>query len=268
MGDAALQRLHALLLRVARAELRRRNSRSLIGGPELEDLAYHACADAMVAITAKLDQFRNESRFTTWAYRFVILEVSNKLSRHFWNAPHVSIDEEDWDRLPGSFGLDPQQRAEWQELIDALRRAIDETLTPRQRRLFVAIILNGVPVDVLAVELDSNRNAIYKALFDARRKLRQTLVANGYMSSELHELRDGDIAMSDGWAQLERFLATDPRDVGCEAALEVLHVYSELFVAGEHPERRFPGMAAHLEACGPCGEDFAGLVAAIGGAES
>jgi RNA polymerase sigma-70 factor (ECF subfamily) len=188
-GDAALQRLHGLLLRVARAELRRRNSRRLIAGPELDDLAHQVCADAMVAITAKLDQFRNESRFTTWAYRFVILEVSNKLGRHFWRSPEVSIDEEDWDRLPASFGLDPQRRAEWQELIDALRRAIDETLTPRQRRLFVAIILNGVPVDALAVELGSNRNAIYKSLFDARRKLRQTLVANGYMNSATQESR-------------------------------------------------------------------------------
>jgi RNA polymerase sigma-70 factor (ECF subfamily) len=189
VGHAALQRLHVLLLRVARAELRRRTSRSLIGGAELEDLAHHACADAMVAITAKLDQFRYESRFTTWAYRFVILEVSNKLGRHFWNSRHVSIDEEDWARLPASFGLDPQQRAEWQELIDALRLAIDETLTARQRRLFVAIILNGVPVDALAVELDSNRNAIYKALFDARRKLRETLVANGHMDSDSGESR-------------------------------------------------------------------------------
>jgi RNA polymerase sigma-70 factor (ECF subfamily) len=186
-GDAALQRLHGLLLRAARAELRRRNSRRLIAGPELDDLAHQVSADAMVSITAKLDQFRNESRFTTWAYRFVILEVSNKLARHFWRSPDLSIDEEDWDRLPGSFGLDPQRRAEWQELIDALRRAIDETLTPRQRRLFVAIVLNGVPVDALAVELDSNRNAIYKSLFDARRKLRQTLVANGYMNSAPQE---------------------------------------------------------------------------------
>jgi RNA polymerase sigma-70 factor (ECF subfamily) len=186
-GDAALRRLHALLLRVARAELRRRTPRTLIAGPELDDLAHQASADAIMAITAKLDQFRHESRFTTWAYRFVILEVSNKLGRHFWKEPHRPIDEEDWDRLPGSFGLDPHRRSEWQELIDALHRAIDETLTPLQRRLFVAIILNGVPVDALAVELDSNRNAIYKALFDARRKLRHTLVANGYMDPETEE---------------------------------------------------------------------------------
>jgi RNA polymerase sigma-70 factor (ECF subfamily) len=186
-GDVAVERLHSLLLRVARAELRRRNLRSRIDGPELDDLAHQACADAMVAITAKLDQFRHESRFTTWAYRFVILEVSNKLGRHFWNARDVSIEREDWDRLAGSFGLDPQRRAEWQELIQALRRAIDETLTAQQRRLFVAIILNGVPVDALALELDSNRNAIYKSLFDARRKLRQALVANGYMNSDRGE---------------------------------------------------------------------------------
>ena len=83
--------------------------------------------------------------------------------------------------------MDPQRRAEWQELIQALRRAIDETLTAHQRRLFVAIILNGVPVDALALELDSNRNAIYKALFDARRKLRQALVANGYMTTDRGE---------------------------------------------------------------------------------
>jgi RNA polymerase sigma-70 factor, ECF subfamily len=188
-GEAALQRLHGLLLRVARAELRRRSSRRLIAGPELDDLAHQAAADAMVAITAKLDQFRHESRFTTWAYRFVILEVSNKLGRHFWKAPDASIDEEDWDRLPGSFGFDPERRAEWQELIGALRRAIDETLTPRQRRLFVAIVLNGVPLDALVLELHSNRNAIYKALFDARRKLRENLVANGYMNPRTGESR-------------------------------------------------------------------------------
>ena len=71
--------------------------------------------------------------------------------------------------------------------------------------------------------------------------------------------------VSDGYAALERFLATDPRDAGCERALEMLHVYAELCLAGEHPERRFPGIAVHLQACGPCAQDLAGLIAAIGG---
>jgi hypothetical protein len=62
---------------------------------------------------------------------------------------------------------------------------------------------------------------------------------------------------------LERFLRTDPRDVGCDAAIEVLHVYVDLVAAGQAAADRYPGVAAHLAACGPCGEDFAGLLAAV-----
>src|SRR5690349_5525942 len=82
--EAALARLHEMLLRIAQRECRRRGPRLRVTGPELEDLAYQAAADALVAITRKLGQFRGESRFTTWAYRFVILEVSDKIGRHFW----------------------------------------------------------------------------------------------------------------------------------------------------------------------------------------
>ena len=62
---------------------------------------------------------------------------------------------------------------------------------------------------------------------------------------------------------LDRFLRTDPRDVGCAQAMEMLHVYAELVASGEPAEERYPGIAAHLDACGPCGEDFAGLLAAL-----
>ena len=182
--EAALARLHEMLLRIARREARRRGPRMLIAGPELEDLAYQAAADALMAITAKLSQFRGESRFTTWAYRFVILEVSAKLGRHFWRRPDVPLEAEDWDRLPGRFGFEPAREAEWRDLLAALRRAVDTELTARQREVFVAIVLNGVPLDVLVLELGSNRNAIYKVLFDARRKLRSVLVANGYLRDD------------------------------------------------------------------------------------
>ena len=64
------------------------------------------------------------------------------------------------------------------------------------------------------------------------------------------------------WEHVEHFLATDPRDVGCEEAMEVLHVYVELVLAGAAPEVKLPGVAAHLRACGPCNEDFDGLLAA------
>ena len=68
-----------------------------------------------------------------------------------------------------------------------------------------------------------------------------------------------------GWSALERFLRTDPRDVGCSQAMDMLHVYAEVVAAGELAEERYPGIAAHLRACGPCGEDFEGLLAAIRG---
>src|SRR5690242_8456281 len=130
LQEAALGRLHELLVRIARGEVARRGPRLGITGPELEDLAYQAAADALLAITGKLGQFRGESRFTTWAYKFVILEVSAKIGRHFWRHPAVPWDAEDWDRLSARFGFDPAHQAEWRELLAAVRRAVDEKLTP------------------------------------------------------------------------------------------------------------------------------------------
>jgi RNA polymerase sigma-70 factor (ECF subfamily) len=182
--ESALAELHAMLLRAARREAARRGPRLQITGPELEDLAYQAAGDALLAITQKVTQFRGESRFTTWAYKFVIFEVSAKIGRHFWRHPTRPLDAESWDRLPDRFGFDPAQESEWRDLFAELRRAVDTELTPRQREVFVAIALNGVPADALAIELGSNRNALYKMMFDARRKLRAALVANGYLCDE------------------------------------------------------------------------------------
>ncbi len=182
--EAGLARLHDLLLRIARGELQRRSGQLRITGPELDDLAYQAAADALLAIVAKLGQFRGESKFTTWAYKFVIFEVSAKIGRHFWSNQTVPMDAEDWDRLPGRFGAGPAQETEQRELASAVRRAVDENLTPRQRKVFVAIVLNGVPLDALVTELGSTRNTIYKTMFDARRKLRAALAANGYLNDQ------------------------------------------------------------------------------------
>ncbi|MEU8394471.1 sigma-70 family RNA polymerase sigma factor [Nonomuraea sp. NPDC048892] len=183
--QAAVERLHALLLRIARNEVRRRSARLGVTGPEFDDLAHQAAADALLAITGKIGDFRGESRFTTWAYKFVILEVSAKVGRHFWRNPRVPFDTEDWERLPDRFGLDPAAESEWRDLLAALRRAVEEKLTERQRRIFVALVLAEVPLDALVVELGTNRNAIYKTMFDARRKLRAALVAAGHMDHDM-----------------------------------------------------------------------------------
>ena len=182
--EAALARLHELLLRIARRELARRGPRLAITGPELDDLAYQAAADALLAITGKVRQFRGESRFTTWAYKCVMLEVSAKIGRHFWRHPSVPLGTEQWEQLPARFGFDPAREAEWRDLAAAVRRAVDTELTPRQREVFAAIVVNGVPLDALVVSLGSSRGAIYKVMFDARRKLRAALAANGYLPDD------------------------------------------------------------------------------------
>src|SRR5690348_461175 len=103
--EAAYAQLHGRLLRVARAELSRRAA--TIAGPELDDVAHQAAADALVSIRRRLCDFRGESRFISWAYAFVVFEVSSKLGRHFWRKPRATLDAEDWDQLPDRFGLDP-----------------------------------------------------------------------------------------------------------------------------------------------------------------
>ena len=182
--EDAAARLHAALLRVARAELARRGGQLRISGPELDDLAHQATADAVVAIIAKAGQFRGESRFTTWAYRFVILEVSAKLGRHFWRQPHVPMDTADWDQLPDRLGLDPARESEWRDLARALRRAVEQELTEHQRRIFTALVVDGVPLDALVARLGTSRGAIYKTMYDARGKLRACLVASGYLPAD------------------------------------------------------------------------------------
>ena len=179
--QAAERELHARLARIAFAELQRRSASTPVTGAELDDVAHQAAADAMLAILAKLGDFRGESRFTTWAYRFVILEVSAKLGRHYWRNPPVALDTGQWERFPDRFGLDPVRHAESAAMLAEVRRVVRDELTEHQRRIFTAIVVDGIPLDALAAKLGLRRNAIYKVIFDARRKIRQSLVANGYL---------------------------------------------------------------------------------------
>ncbi|MEP7025833.1 MAG: sigma-70 family RNA polymerase sigma factor, partial [Actinomycetota bacterium] len=172
---------HARLLRIALAEVNRRAASTPVTGPELTDIAHQAADDAVVAILAKLTGFRGESRFITWAYRFVILEVSSKLGRHHWRNPPVALDAGQWERLPDRLGIDPQRHAESAGILAEVRRVVDDELTAHQRRVFVAIVVDGIPLDALAAATGLQRNAIYKAIFDARRKIRRALVAKGHL---------------------------------------------------------------------------------------
>jgi RNA polymerase sigma-70 factor (ECF subfamily) len=176
--QAAVEELYALLLKAARFEVERRSAElTHLRGGDGEDLAQQAADDALMAILRKLDDFRGESRFTTWAYKFALLEAAVKVRRRAWQGREVPLEEEGWAALsaPASAG----RGAEDAELLAVLREEI-ERLSPRRREVLVAIALNGVPIDVLAERLGSTRGALYKTLHDARRKLREALAERGF----------------------------------------------------------------------------------------
>jgi RNA polymerase sigma-70 factor (ECF subfamily) len=186
--EDAVDRLHAILVRAAQFEIKRRRRDLVSSQPgELEDLATQAAADALMAIMRKLHTYRGESRFTTWAYKFALLEAAVKVRTRAWQEREVPLEDDGWAQL-ADLRTAPDTDAETAELIDAVSRAIAEALTPHQRAVLVAITLNDVPIDVLAERLSTTRGALYKTLHDGRRKLRERLVADGH---DLEYLQEG-----------------------------------------------------------------------------
>jgi RNA polymerase sigma-70 factor (ECF subfamily) len=185
--DDAIARLHGLLLGAARFEVaRRRPSLPHLRGDELDDIANEAADDALMSVLRRLDDFRGASRFTTWVYKFALLDAAVKLRKRAWQGREVPLEPEGWG-LFSSSDLEPDGEAEQTELLEAIRSAIADVLTPHQRRVLVALALNGVPIDVLAERLNTNRGALYKTLHDARRKLRKRLGERGFALDWLDE---------------------------------------------------------------------------------
>jgi RNA polymerase sigma-70 factor (ECF subfamily) len=179
--EAALARLHALLLRAARFEVGRRLAASPHqANGDRDDVALQSADDALVAVLAKLDEFRGQSRFTTWAYKFALLEAAVKLRRRPWQGRELPLESASWPHLADN-GTGPHGQAERRELLDALRLAVERELSPHQRDVLISVTLNGVPIDVLAERLGTTRGALYKTIHDARRKLRTTLEAEGHL---------------------------------------------------------------------------------------
>jgi RNA polymerase sigma-70 factor (ECF subfamily) len=177
--EGAIARLHALMVRAARFEVhRRRAALGHVRGEELDDVAMQAADDALVAVLSKLDEFRGASRFTTWAYKFALLEAGVRLRRRAWQHREVVLDPGAWTTLEDrNDGV--EQALERTELIGALKTAIETCLTPHQQRVFVALALNEVPIDVLSQRLGTTRGALYKTLHDARKRLRHELASAG-----------------------------------------------------------------------------------------
>jgi RNA polymerase sigma-70 factor (ECF subfamily) len=179
--EGAADRLHALLVQAARFEVARRQK---VGGPgsdanHVDDLAVHAADDALVAIMRKLHTYRGDGRFTTWAYKFVLLEAAATVRRLQWHDQEITLDARGWERVIDDRRASPDVQAEAFELIGAVRDAIAEVLTDHQRAVLVALALNDVPIDALAERRATTRGALYKTLHDARRKLRTRLAEDG-----------------------------------------------------------------------------------------
>ena len=182
--EDASRRLHDLLLRAARFEInRRKGSHPHLRGGDLDDLAHQAADDALFAILGKLDTYRGDSRFTTWAYKFALLEAAVKIRRRAWQGREVPIKPEHWSVI-ASRGGSPAGEAESNELLASISSAIESELSSHQREVLVAVALNDVPIDVLAERLNTTRGALYKTIHDARKKLRSHLADEGLRFEE------------------------------------------------------------------------------------
>ena len=178
--DEAVVELHALLLKAARFEVdRRRAPLPHLRGGDQDDLAQQSADDALLAVLKKLGEFRGESRFTTWAYKFALLEAAVKVRRRAWQGREIPLEDQAWSVLTDS-AKSAGSRAEDAELFGALREEIEGSLTAHQREVLVSVALNDVPIDVLAERLATTRGALYKTLHDARRKLRIALAQRGF----------------------------------------------------------------------------------------
>ena len=296
-GVAARALLHELLLAVARDEARRRwpdqagpadrrdqtarhteqEARVETEHSDLADLADLAAVAAVGAISGELDRYRAHTRFLTWAYKYVMFGLSDAAGRQFWSAqpqgaqlqgaqlqgaqPPSSVY--DWkllaSRRPSNM---PGSGREWRDALAVVRRAVALELTEHQRAVFAAVTLGDLPPEALTAGLGSDRSAIYRALFEARRRVAARLAADGL-------LQDQDApwptARQFGW--LRPLLAADPGDTGCDVAFQALDRYAEAELAGSDPRLHFPGLAAHLSGCRPCGQDYQGLLAAAARSE-
>jgi RNA polymerase sigma-70 factor (ECF subfamily) len=168
--ERAVARLHALLLRAARSELLRRRSMLNGASDSIDDLAVQSADSALVAVLRKLDDYRFQSRFTTWAYKFAILEAAVLARRKAWQERELPADPQAWEALAPQ--IDPADELDTRERLRRVTAAIAHDLSPHQREVLSAVVLADLPIDVLAERLNTTRGALYKTLHDARRKLR------------------------------------------------------------------------------------------------
>ncbi len=190
--ETAIADLHGILLRAV-LYLFNRNSGDLSGlvRDDIQKLAEDCAQEALIAILNRLSDFRGDSKFTTWAYKFAV-NIGLTAVRHArWK--DVSLDQlspaedggvSEWLMEDKSPALAPDQSAMRGEVREVIREVIERDLTDKQRRVLFLMVFNEVPMDEVVRQLDTNRNAVYKMLHDARRKLKSGLQSRGFEVGE------------------------------------------------------------------------------------
>jgi RNA polymerase sigma-70 factor (ECF subfamily) len=152
--------------------------------------------DAILRILDKIDTFRGESRFTTWAQKIAVRVAFTELRRQRWKdiALEDLIPEESTDYTPAVLAdpsPDPEKQASQVMLAEMVREMIEEDLTDRQREAMMAIMVAGMPLEEVAVRMDTNRNALYKLIHDARKRMQKSLLARGMTPQEVLAVFEG-----------------------------------------------------------------------------
>jgi RNA polymerase sigma-70 factor (ECF subfamily) len=179
---AATRRLHELMLRAAAHQVSRMRSALPDDSRATVDVIVNQAADeAMTALLAKLHTFEGRSRFTTWAYKFAILQAASDVRRVQWQHREVELHDLTLAGRPAPDHDGPERQAEGAELAAAVARSMRTVLTPHQRRVAIALLVDGVPIDVLADRLGTTRGALYKTVHDVRTRLRADLTDRGYL---------------------------------------------------------------------------------------
>lgn len=186
---AAMRRLHALMVRAAAHQVWRMRGALPDPSPRaVDDLANQAADEAMTALLAKLHTFEGRSRFTTWAFKFAVLQAATEVRRVQWQ--HREVELRDLEVVASEHDA-PGTAAEVRDLGLAVERAMRTALTPHQRRVALALLVDEVPIDVLAQRLGTSRGALYKTVHDVRVRLRAELVTTGHLDATAPRRRAG-----------------------------------------------------------------------------
>ncbi len=156
-----------------------------------DDLTEECAQESVLLIQSKLDQFRGDSQFTTWAYSIAIRVTLSELRRHRWQA--TAIEEAGLGNAMPPWPIDnpgPERSLEQRQAWSLLSELIETSLTPLQRKALIAHAFQDMPLDLVAEWLGTNRNSLYKLIHDARKRLKAALLSKGVTHRELIAIFD------------------------------------------------------------------------------